>query len=177
MDQDCDGIPDDDSLGPGSLVLTELQLRAAPEGPWIELWSAHSSDRPLAGLTLRSDTATRVLPANAPVLAPGAHAVICGDAAAAAAAGLSCALVLEDWPWAPTGGDAIQIQADLRTLDSLRWSASWPLSDAVALQLDPAVLAGPSPDAANDSVGAWCPASTGGAPSLGTPGAANPPCP
>jgi hypothetical protein len=70
-----------------------------------------------------------------------------------------------------TDGD-IQISQGATVLDAVRWAKATP---GVAIQLDPRHLSA----ADNDDPGQFCPATTayGDQTNLGTPGAANPPCP
>jgi hypothetical protein len=178
IDQDCDGTPDDDSLTAGSLVLAELWLGTDGSGPWLELWNPGPMDRPLPGISLASDTDTVTLPPEAPTVPAGGELVICGDAAAALAAGLDCAVVVDPWIWRTAAGstDSLRITGSRWTLDTVRWAADWPTAAGASTQLDRGVYDEEDAYLANDDDTAWCLSASDWGGGRGTPGAENEDC-
>lgn len=155
-DQDCDGLPDEDFVVRGDLVITELHGQpTAPGAAYLELAAIGARGIALDQLTLDGVPLAGGVP-------PGGLALICDDDGLPA--GLVCASM------APLDGPSM-LRHGAVLLDEIEVG---PVTTGVARELDPTSW---HPDT-NDDPAAWCDARAL-APSgdLGSPNQPNDPCP
>lgn len=178
---DLDIPPCPARLLPGDLVITEImpnpadatnQARAddGPTGEWIEIHNPMPRTLDLEGVVIGTGNVDTVLTRHAldsTPIAPGEYLVIgrLADSASSIPAGGPAAPL-------PAQGGRVTMHCDVIELDSVTYPAVTP---GVAHGFSGAL----TPDAAaNDEPGTWCAATRAFAPGrLGSPGAANEPCP
>ena len=161
----------------GQLVIAEIMTTPtavpAGTGQWLEVVNPTALTLALSGCELASDDD---LGATVGPLAigPGERVVLgaSGESAFDGGAGVA-------WAWGAAisldaGGDAVSLSCDGAVVDAVIWDQTFPSLAGASLSLAPEAA-----DAdANDQAASWCLAiSTYGAGDLGTPGAANDPCP
>ena len=180
VDNDCDGLIDEDAAPEGLVWFSELMVEPSlPGARWLELsardWRAWS----LAGWTLRAgagpDTETE-LPAL--VLEPGGLLVFCEDAAVAEPLGVPCDAALSPWPDLGPASGALGIGPPGRDLDHVAWETGWAWRPSASLGVSGDVLrSGGLEASANDAATAWCALTTPWVDGDGgSPGAVNPDC-
>ena len=168
------------ALRPGDLVLTEvMQNPLATDddfGEWIEIYVAAEAPVDLAGLVIENDEGDAFELGPGAVADPGAYVVIGAFADRKDNGG---APVDVEWRWGfglANSGDTVRLLAGTRTIDAIAYDngATFPDPEGASMSLDPGAV-----DAdANDDGARWCPGvDPYGAGDLGSPGAANPPCP
>ncbi len=178
VDNDCDGLVDEDAAPDGLVWFSELMVEpSVPGAGWFELsgrdWRAWS----LAGWTLRSGSETEAeLPSV--ILEPGGLLIFCEDAAVAASVGVPCDAALTPWPALGPVSGSLSIGPPGRDLDRVAWEAGWAWQPAASLGVSGDVLrTGGLEASANDAPSVWCVATTPWADGdRGSPGAANPDC-
>ncbi|MFH1463740.1 MAG: lamin tail domain-containing protein [Pseudomonadota bacterium] len=183
LDQDCDGLVDEDFVAEGDVVFTEImpQPLAADDvdGEWAEVRNLSARSVDLTGWTLEDLSGGVAIPGPL-VIAPGARALLAASAnteenghlPAVDAAYGGYAWSLDD------ERDELTLALAGRTIDRLAYDTpAWALSKGTSLYLDP----GYQDAAANDSPLPWCATPQeeahdyGGHPGdYGSPGAANP---
>ncbi len=174
QDDDCDGLVDEDFLGAGDLVLSELLVDPAATydhyGQFVELTNVSAREVALTGWTLSSDAGDLALDTDA-VVASGSAVVLCIDADAVLNGGLSC-----DGTWGPQvldSPDGLTLSAGGLTVDGVAWTPLWPQVEGASMSLEPGSMDASS----NDDRTAWCSATSPmGSGDLGTPGSANDAC-
>ena len=166
VDQDCDGIADDDDLRVGLLAITELWLDAGVGGPRVELAHAGGLDRGLLGWSLATDAGRGDL-----VAFDGGPLQIAADGALVLCPlpDPGCDGTVDPWPAINESADGLRLRAGGSTIDTVRWTATWPWAPGEALGLDGGVPAD-ARAAENDDPARWCPTGDG------TPAAPNPSC-
>ena len=170
-DDDCDLLIDEDSLVAGSLLINEWSLQPSLGATaWIELANGGAADRDLSGWTLDSDRGSAPL-ASGLTIAAGGLLLLCEDADPATNGGLACDAALSPWPAFVAASDRALLKAGSLSVDSVRWTATWPRSAGRSVALDGALDRSPGDNSVNDDVSAWCLSPDGG-----SPGAANPAC-
>ncbi len=152
IDDDCDGLVDEDFLVAGDLLFTEiLQAPRAhiPEhGQFVEIYNATAARTlDLVSMRVATDAGDVVLPARR--LAPGEVVLLCGHLAPTWNGGLTC---LARLPGLLAEDDAISITS-AAPLDVVDWTG-WAWPEGASLQL------GVLDEAANDDPTSWCPATT-----------------
>jgi len=164
----------------GDLLITEvLQSPSRVEddyGEWIEVYNPGDEPVNLEGLTLVSDDGDAADIDTRAVVEPGAYAVLAGFADPRINGGLDPVWTWE-WDYGLKGsGMQIQLAYGTFVVDAIRYDngITFPDPAGASMSLDPSAL----DEAANDDGANWCegvdPYGDG---DLGTPGAANPPCP
>lgn len=146
IDQDCDGMRDEDFVAVGDLVITELAIDPlfGEPGQYVELLNTAEETIDLTGMTVWLSTPESLDELS---IAPSAVVVLCADADPIANGGITCDLEFDGL--LPKTG-VFAIQGD-RTLDKVDWSAWSPPEDEVW------ELAIEAQDAAsNDDRDAWC---------------------
>ncbi len=179
VDDDCDGLVDEDFLAAGDVVVTEFMARpvSAPgtTGEWFEVTNTTLQDIDLYGWTL-ADDAGEALTITGHVVVPGEGRVVLGASTTPAENGSTPvdyaydrgAFTLADVE------DAIYLYAgDLLVADAA-WSADWTLWDGRSMELDREFI--DLPHARQRAY--WCPGNQAyGDGDMGTPGARNKLCP
>ena len=170
-DDDCDGLIDEDGLEQGDVLLSERLLEpTVGQTAWVELHNGGAVARALDGWTLASDRATATLTAGLSVPAGGA-VLLCEDADPATNGGLTCDAELSPWPLFGAASDRALLKAGALTIDSVRWTATWPRAAGRSLALCGELDLSPGDETVNDDIAAWQLS-----PDAGTPGAPNPSC-
>jgi hypothetical protein len=182
LDNDCDGLVDEDFVAYGDVVINELmpdtQAIDDQQGEWFELHNTSARSVDLFGWAI-SDSATSLTIDQHVVLAPGGYGLF------AAGAEGNGNLPAVDWvfDWDSlhlvNAGDVLGLRMGGLLMDQVDYRAQgWVVTPGTSLFLDAAYA---DPDA-NDSPLPWCttPASApydyggAGVGDYGTPGGANP---
>ncbi len=184
LDNDCDGLVDEDFVAVGDIVISEMLPDAGSVsdsyGEWFELYNASSRSVDLLGWTF-SDTGGTVTVDQNLVIGPGEYALF-GDSDNTTRNG---GLEGIDWVFdydvmhLNNSGDVLTVAVAGTTIDEVRYLPPlWPIFEGVSIYLDPEFL-----DAElNDSVVPWCVTPMEpeydfpglGTGDYGTPGAVNP---
>jgi hypothetical protein len=184
LDQDCDGLVDEDFVAAGDVVFTELM--PLPLGAddalaeWVEVRNLSARSVDLSGWVLE-DAAGGATVVGSVVLAPGEHALLAASADPAFNGGLQGVdATYGGYAWSlDDQGDAIALVMGGRTIDALAYAPdTWAVAKGASLYLDP----GYQDAAANDSPLPWCATpeeatydyAGSGHGDYGTPGAPNP---
>lgn len=162
----------------GDLVISEFHANpkavSDTSGEWVEVWVGKDLD--LNGLRLGKDPADlkEVVPAGACREAvAGSWLVFARKTDATVNGGVEGVAGVLPFGLTNTGSNLLILAVGDEVLDQVTYETSW-VRDGAATSLDPAHL----DPLANDDAAHWCAARTPyGAGDLGTPGAANPPCP
>ncbi len=167
VDQDCDELVDEDFVGVGDIVLSELMLdpSAASDasGQYVELVNVSDRTAVLQGWTVAGTPVDDEL-----LLEPGARALVCATVNSADNGGLSC-----DWGWdrawqLDSEEDELSLELDGVVIDVVAWGPAWAAPEGASLEL------GPEDATDNDDPSSWCDAvSTSVTGDLGTPGTPN----
>ncbi len=181
VDQDCDGIADEDFVSFGDVVISEIMPNplavADGEGEWFEIYNASGGFVDLMGWVV-SDAG-----ADSHVISPGTSLLVGpGDYLVLGALGNQLlnggAVVDYEYGGAVSlsnSDDEIYLDCAGLTVDAVEYDGGpdFPDPDGASMSLDPGSL-----DAgANDDGSHWCEASSSyGDGDLGTPGAANDDC-
>jgi hypothetical protein len=158
LDDDCDGVADEDFVQVGDLVITELfqdPRRVSDEyGEWFELRNISERSVDLAGWTF-SDSGGTVTVDRSVVISPGAYGVFATSADPERNGGL------EGVGWAfdydvmhlNNAGDTLSVRMGNTVIDELVYAPPvWPVTEGVSMYLDPAWV-----DAElNDDELPWC---------------------
>ena len=184
LDNDCDGLVDEDFVSVGDIVISEMLPDAGvvsdTYGEWFELYNASSRDIDLLGWSFSDSGGTVVVDVSV-VVGPGEYALMADDPLPARNGGLEGV----DWVFdydtlhLNNAGDELHVVMGSTVIDELSYSPGvWPVLEGISLYLDPGFM-----DATlNDSPVPWCatPAEAAydfpglGAGDYGTPGAENP---
>ena len=160
VDQDCDGVADEDSLSSGMVVVTEVMhhpLSASDaEGEWFEIVNTSADTLELAGWTFRSDDGDAFTVDGSLVLEGGGRAVLGVSANMGLNGGVAVDYVYDRAQFSFSADDSIFVMAAEATLFDVSWSSSWPNQDGRSLSLDPDHLA--TIDARQSAY--WCVASS-----------------
>jgi hypothetical protein len=185
----CPGSGCDDGAGgfrpvrapqPGELVISEIMSNSPGtedhDLEWFEVHNPTGEAIDLLGLEVlygaTCQSATMITGAGCLTVPAGGHAVVAGNADAAANGGVTAVATFGGSGLVNDNGClALRIKATEVEIDRATYGKS---TDGASFSLDPASLDA----AANDDQAAWCPGTTayGAAGGLGTPGAANPGC-
>lgn len=165
---------------PGDLVITEIMQNPATGdadgGEWFEFTNTHSELINLTGLVFTDASGNSAELDEYIAIGPGEYVVFAGSGDQAANGG-----ILADWSYDEAVGlanseDAVILSFGTTVFDEVAYDngVTFPDPDGMSMSLDPTAI-----DATDNDDGAnWCPGSTVfGAGDLGSPGAANPPCP
>ncbi len=184
LDNDCDGLTDEDFVAVGDLVISEFlcdPLAVTDEfGEWFELYNASARDIDIAGWTFE-DSGGSVTVDESVVIPAGEYALF-GDHALSAFNG---GLPEVDWVFdydemhLNNSGDSLRVLMGATEIDQLEYSPlEWPIVTGISAYLDPGYL----DTALNDSAEPWCETpqeesyAYGTKPfGYGTPGEPNPP--
>ncbi len=184
LDNDCDGLVDEDFVSVGDIVISEMLPDAGvvedSHGEWFELYNTSSRDVDLLGWTF-SDSGGTVTVDESVVIPAGGYGLFADSDIPARNGGL----LGVDWVFdydtlhLNNSGDELHVAMGGTVIDELSYSpGEWPVFEGVSLYLDPSFL-----DATlNDSPVPWCATPMEapydfpglGAGDYGTPGAENP---
>ncbi len=150
VDQDCDGVMDEDSAAEGALAFSELfpviRSKTTDYDDFLELYL--SVPLGLSGWTLQVGDDVSVLEERRE--APGSWALLCSAGLAARVP--ECGVVVEPWPPLSRLEDSLVLEVEGRPIASIAWDASWGLSSH-GLQADLlSLLAGGEVQ----ELAAWC---------------------
>ncbi len=178
VDDDCDGVVDDEPIEPGDLVIVEVMANpdAADDefGEWFELLNTTGTDIGIRGCVL-SDASGETHEIGLPVtVAPANGRAVLGRSIDVAENGD----VPVDYGFGEdmilgNGTDALILECDGQLIDEIEWDTSddWPGSGGHSMTLDEDYLL------VNHSGTNWCAATTQMANlDWGTPGGVNDPC-
>jgi hypothetical protein len=173
VDDDCDVLVDEGAWAAGDLVITEILADPLHtldrDGEWVEVHNPTAREVSLAGLVFTAGAEIATVGTDAGIVAPGGYAVV----AASADPLLNGGVVATGWSGIhlENAGGELSVSADSVLLDTVTWD---PATPGVSRALE----AGFEDAARNDDPAAWCDAGVPWADGdLGSPGAANPPCP
>ncbi|MFN7142452.1 MAG: MopE-related protein, partial [Myxococcota bacterium] len=191
-DDDCDGWVDEDFIAAGDVVFTEVNRqswvgagRVVSDASWVEVRNVSARSVDLSNWVFsRGHSApynqVTLDPAEAPLLAPGDHAVLCDSATYEASAGVAYALDC-DYVWSDPAASAtyvgtykdntLVLRRDSDTvglyvgggrtsgtrIDAVTWSYDasggyWPRDARFSMSLDPSY----QDEVSNDARSAWC---------------------
>ena len=177
LDQDCDGIADEDFVGSGDVVITEIMrdpsVATVEAGQYVEIFNASSREIALNGWEITSSSGSWIVLTDL-ILGPTDIGLLCADEDISPNGGLdNC-----DGEWArsfvySSVADTAALGVSGLEVDAVSWEGSWPSTEGSTLSLDPG-----SWDAGdNDLRDRWCDSEsisiTG---DRGTPGALNDVC-
>jgi hypothetical protein len=162
VDQDCDGLIDEDFVAAGDVIFNELMPAPAEGGEWLELANLSDATLNLIGWSLTSDDKEHTIERDL-ILAPGGLAVL------GPAAGTDYDMAAGALPLGDSEG-ALGLSAGGRAIDALSYGEGWPAQAAAALSLDPARQRGEERGDPNS----WCAATAiPGGEAGGSPGEEN----
>ena len=177
-DNDCDGLYDEGTFGPDSLIVTEIMQNPDAVlddfGEWFEVYNNTATDMNMVGLVVY-DLGSNVFTVEADLWIPAyAHAVVGADGDPGLNGGVPVDYV---WPVfnLANGDDELFLEHGGVVLDSVAWDGGvlWIDPTGVAMSLEPTGY----DTTYNDDPAYWCEASTPfGLGDLGTPGDTNPTC-
>ena len=175
VDEDCDGLTDEDFLAEGDVFVTEV-LSSPVEadfllGQWVEVYNASDNELELMGWTFSNeddswdiDTSLRI--------AAGGYAVLGASSDTADNGGVTVDVVWSDIEL-DDDDDTLTLQAGALTISTMTFDDSWDRVDGASLSLDDTFVAY---DYADDKA-YWCDATSELADGdLGTPGTVNDNC-
>ena len=179
IDNDCDGLVDEDFIAPGDIIINELMINPAAvaeaDGEWLELLNVAGRDIDLVGWTL-ADHLGEVTVGSSLVVADGEALLVAVEEDPLLNGGLPAV----DWAASfslGNGGDELTRARGGVVIDQLAYDpALWPLAPGASTYLDPDYADG----GLNDDPWPWCitpvePAyDYGGLGDVGTPGGPNP---
>ena len=158
LDNDCDGLIDEDFVAVGDIVISELlqDARTVEDryGEWFELYNASSRDIDLQGWTFSDSGGTVTVDVSLPV-APGEYLLLADSDDPGRNGGLAGV----DWVFdydvmhLNNSGDDLIVTMGSTVIDELSYTPPvWPVTEGISMYLDPGFL-----DAAlNDSEVPWC---------------------
>jgi MYXO-CTERM domain-containing protein len=180
VDNDCDGLADEDFVSIGDIVFTEFMNEpfqvADQDGEWLEVHNTSMDDINLIGWEFSDDIDTVVIDVDVIVLA-GDYALFAIDDDPQ----VNGDLPQVDFSWGgafflTNAGDEASLSMGLVEMDWIAWDpGTWPLTAGQSMYLDP----GYYDPLLNDDLLPWClipddPAYEYGDGDYGTPRAANP---
>ena len=154
VDQDCDGLKDEDALSAGILVFSEIKTG---DGGWLEVCDVGAAAVPVDNFTLTSAAGSVTL--GSATVDAGACIAICSH--------LNNDCALEAAVAVDAASDDVRLLAGSLELDRVTIQSGWSWwDDADVWSVDPGSLTA----AGNDVSTAWCD-------THGSPGELNPACP
>ncbi|RME27175.1 MAG: lamin tail domain-containing protein, partial [Deltaproteobacteria bacterium] len=179
VDDDCDGLVDEDFVSAGDVLIDELMIDPAAvgdsDGEWIELTNTSTADLDLVGWQVAADGGGGFTIESSLVLPAGGLVVLAPEGDPSRNGGIE-----PDYVYDPTdlslssGGDTLTLHVGDLAVSTLTWTTDWPIRAGASLSLDPTRA---DPDSAAD-VDSWCLGqSSYGDGDLGTPGETNDWCP
>jgi len=178
VDDNCNGITDEQPATPGDLLFTEVMKNpdAASDidGEWIELVNTTGHDLYLVGCVL-SDAGVDTFTFTDNVMVAGGDYLVLGNSTDSSVNGdVPVDAAYGGWITLHNDGDdELILTCPAGEIDRVEWddTASWPDPEGASMSLDESHL----PD--NDTAAHWCAATSAiGNGDLGTPGAANDSC-
>ncbi len=184
LDNDCDGLVDEDFVAAGDIVISEMLPDAGvvsdERGEWFELYNASSRDIDLQGWTF-SDSGGTVTVDRSVVIGAGEYGLFGDDDDPARNGGLVGVLWEFDYDvmHLNNAGDQLVVAMGSTVIDELSYTPStWPVLEGVSLYLDPNFMDAET----NDTPVPWCATppepdydfAGSGIGDYGTPGAPNP---
>ncbi len=174
IDDDCDGVADEDFVLPGDMLLAEVMVfPSAGAGQYLELFNTTDWTIDLMGWTLATSAGTHTLsPGVAATVSPGGVAVLAASGDPLANGGIEPDIVVAGMSLGDA--DTVQLTVQGTVVDEVSWDDTWPVDSAASMSLDSEAVA----DGINDDADLWCLARDPyGDGDLGTPGEPNGPCP
>jgi hypothetical protein len=179
VDEDCDGLTDEDFVAVGDIVITEIARQPYTGGSgaatnanaqWFEVYNASAYDVDLAGWYVEEEVGDSftISPATSVIVPAGGYAVLCYDDAYFATPSV-CDYTWGDTSWG-TGfydntfyfdrdDDLIAVYLEGTLMDEVEWALgsdadgdAWPRTARYSMRLDNDAL----DPASNDDAGAWC---------------------
>jgi len=150
LDNDCDGLIDEDGLVPGDVVINELMLLPGTGNPgYVEFENLSGRTLYLDGWSFSLNGEESAWPANTEVAA-GERFLVCDDDSRVS--GWSCGQEWRQSVQPGAGSGSVRIGPPALLLDEVVWNSRWGLQVGSALELD-----GQQQDhLLNDEPSAWC---------------------
>ena len=178
VDDDCDGLVDEDFISVGDVLVSEIMMNPLAVGDgygeWMELSSVADHDIDLIGWRLTSDDGDDTTIQDHLIIEAGGMVVIGVSADTSLNGGVAVDQVYDRNEFSlADAADSIFLYVGSMAVFDLTYSSSWPLGEGVSTSLDPLYI---DPSLAGNRL-YWCVATTDiGGGDLGTPGAANDQC-
>ncbi len=182
LDNDCDGLVDEDFVAVGDLVICEMMPDPASvsdeDGEWFEICNVTDRDIDIQGWSF-TDSGGSVSVESSVVVPAGGYVVLAANADPATNGGLTNVAWVFDWDRVHlnNSGDSLSVGMGGTIIDQLSYQ-DWSVPTGTSMFLDSAFI-----DAdINDDPVAWCDTpmeaaysyGVGGGGDFGTPGAENP---
>lgn len=177
VDNDCDGLVDEDFLVSGDVIVSEVMHHPLAvsdvDGEWFELRNTTSRDIDINGWDLSSDDGDGFHIGKSLVVPSGGTIVMGVNDNLGQNGGVTVHYLYERSSLSLSAVDNLILTAGAMTVFDIEWSEAWPAADGASLSLDPDHATMPDARLA----GSWCLAKT---PLLsgdkGTPGSLNDEC-
>ncbi len=178
MDDDCDGLVDEDWIGVGDVFVSEVMFN--PEvvtdgyGEWFEVRSAAESTIDLVGWTVQSDDGQSFQVTESTLIDAGQVLIFGVTEDSSLNGGVMVDAVYDRLSFSLSdSADSIFLYMGSTPISELSYTSSWPVQAGASLSLDPYFDS--SDDIASSAL--WCSSTSAfGGGDLGTPGADNDYC-
>jgi hypothetical protein len=176
LDQDCDGVADEDFVIAGAVVVSEVMhhplTSSDADGEWFELTNTATAAFDLKGWTISADDGDAIVIEDSLVIAAGGRVVLGPNGNTGLNGGVTVDYVYDRASLSLSADDTLFLGLPVGTVFDMEWTG-WEAVDGRSLSLDPDHTALTEARQA----GYWCTARTalsGG--DYGTPGAENDDC-
>lgn len=177
IDNDCDGIIDENFLSFGDILITEVMLNPVVVtdvyGEWIELYNNSTEIRDLKGFTVSADDGDSFTIDQNLLINPGEYVVLAPEGDSVANGGMGVDYVYDrDQFSLSDSGDSVYLFAGDDIIYDVSFTSSWDLSEGASISLDEVYF-----DSGSTRSEWWCSSTSRyGMGDLGTPGEANDVC-
>lgn len=158
VDNDCDGMTDEQPWAGGELVITEVMNNPKnitdPNGEWFEIYNSTEGDLNLNGIEIQSGSETHIIaPGDPLVIGAGEYMVLGANSNTATNGNMTVDYEYSDISLSNESDD-LSLSAEGVVIDSLSWDdgATMPDPDGGSINLDPWKI----DSTLNDDVNNWC---------------------